>query len=110
MTGKDEADQRFKDISPGLYWLGKVKPPILLPVKMMEGNYLYADLGKDIGNISGLECTIYSQGGNVPIAIGYVTFVNETECTIEIQNFLIDQNVSVGDVVELNVAQWQQDF
>ncbi len=110
LTGNDNNGSTIQRYFARTVLVGEGTPSNIAPIKFMEGNYLYTDLGKDIGNFSGLECTIYSQNGNSPIANGYVTFVNETECTIEIQSFLSDQNVSVGDIVELNVAQWQQDF
>lgn len=110
LTGKDDGGSTIQRYFARTIFVGEGTPSNIAPVKMMEGNYIYADLGEDIGNFAGLECTVYSQNGNSAIANGYVTFVNETECTIEIQSFLSDQIVNVGDLVELNVAQWQQDF
>jgi hypothetical protein len=110
LTGKDDGGSTVQRYFARTILVGEGTPSNIAPVKMMEGNYIYADLGEDIGNFSGLECTIYSQNGNTPIANGYVTFVNEKECTIEIQSFISDQIVNVGDIVELNVTQWQQDF
>lgn len=110
VTGKNNAGSTIQRYFARTILVGEGMPSYIAPVKMMEGSYVYANLGTDIGNFSGLECTIYSQNGNAPIATGYVTFVSETECTIEIQNFLSDQNVNIGDRIELNITQWQQDF
>lgn len=110
LSGKDNTGSTIQRYFTRTILVGEGMPSNIAPVKMIEGNYLYADLGEDIGNFSGLECTVYSQNDNVPIANGYVTFVNESECTIEIQSYLADQNITIGDTVELNVTQWQQDY
>lgn len=110
LLGKDNSGSSIQRYFARTILVGDALPSNISPVKMMEGNYIYTDLGKDIGNFEGLECTIYSQNGNIAVAIGYVTFVGETECTIEIQNFLTGEEISVGDIVELNITQWQNDF
>lgn len=110
LTGKDKSGSIMQRYFTRTILVGEGSASNIALVKLIEGNYLYADLGKDIGNFPGLECTIYSQNGNIPIASGYVTFVSETECSIEIQNMLSDQSINLGDTVELNVTQWQQDY
>lgn len=110
LIGKDERGSIIQRYFTRTVLIGEASPSNIAPVKLIEGNYIYTELGKGIGNFPGLECMIYSKNGNTPIAKGFVTFVNETECTIEIQEFLSNQEVDIGDIVELDITQWQQDF
>ncbi len=109
LLGEDVSGSKIQRYFTRTVLVGSGAISTIAPVKMMEGNYLYTDLGTDIGNFPGLECTIYSVNGNIKVAKGYVTFVKDSECIIELQSFYSGSKIKVGDTIELNVLQWQQD-
>jgi len=90
--------------------VGELLPGYIAPVKETMGTYLITEQGKITGNRSGIKCFIYAPGGSssAPKALGYVTFVNEKQCTIEISG-VVKGRIEKGDFVELDVLQWKND-
>jgi len=90
--------------------VGELLPGYIAPVKETMGTYLITEQGKITGNRSGIKCFIYAPGGSssAPKALGYVTFVNERQCTIEISG-VVKGRIEKGDFVELDVLQWKND-
>ena len=62
-------------------------------------------------NRPGITCFIYPPGRtkNDKIAIGYVTYVDENKCSIQIQQFLGTGEIKKGNIVELDLKQWKND-
>lgn len=112
LTGKDNSDQVFQRHLAKTVLIGEYTPLNIAPVKQIIGNYVKAGLGRIVGNRSGILCYIYPMGesNNQKIAKGYVTFVTENECTIEIQQLLTRRQLGLGDIVELDLAQWKNDI
>jgi len=70
-------------------------------------------IGKWSGNQAGIKCYIYAQGGSKmnPKAVGYVKYVLDNECQIDISEFFGGASTAeVGDIVELDLMQWQNDI
>lgn len=108
LTGKDNNGSIIERYFSRTVLVGEGSPSNIAPIKMVEGNYLYADLGKNIGNFEGLRCKILSSQNNKIIGEGVVIYVSETECIIEIQQY--SDIITKGDIIELDITQWQQDF
>lgn len=108
LTGKDNNGSIIERYFSRTVLVGEGSPSNIAPIKMVEGNYLYADLGKNIGNFEGLRCKILSSQNNKLIGEGVVIYVSETECIIEIQQY--SDIITKGDIIELDITQWQQDF
>lgn len=93
-------------------FLGEVVPGYLGVVDEVLGGYIRTSQGRFTGNSPGIECKIFSANGDrgLPIAVGYVQDVNDKECTIRITEIFSDRNIQIGDMVELDIIQWQNDI
>lgn len=109
LTGKDQSGSDIQRYYSRTVLVGEYVPANIAPVKLVEGAYLLADLGSEIGNYAGLKCDIISRSTNKKIAVGYVTYVTKNECTIEVQQYHTNDTIGEGDIVELDVTQWQKD-
>ncbi|MCB2221570.1 MAG: VWA domain-containing protein [Bacteroidetes bacterium] len=92
--------------------IGDDVPSFVANVQEVLGNIIVAPLGRSVGNQEGIKCYIYPGSGPVKeaIAIGIVTFITENECQIDIKEFLTgNAKVQVGDIVQLDYLQWQND-
>jgi hypothetical protein len=80
-------------------------------VSFIQGNYIIAGLGKQSGNRQGNICYIYAQDYKDKRlkAKGYVTTIDEMNCTIEVGQTFGTESIQVGDIVELDFIQWQND-
>lgn len=91
-------------------YLGEFKPGNIGEVTLMISNrHLQANIGLINGNREGLLFRIYKDINKEPIALGYVKSVKDEECMLEIQQRLGNEDVSVGDVVELDPKFWEND-
>ena len=84
----------------------------IAPVTTVTGNFVKASLGRNVGNRPGIKCYIFS--ANDPNAnekaLGIVTYVTDIECNVEVQQYLgINSRIVIGDIVKLDVFQWQND-
>ncbi|OVE79447.1 hypothetical protein BVY01_02485 [bacterium I07] len=112
LMGKDSRSNPVQRFIQKTVLVGDFVPVHIAPVKYIIGNFLKADLGKQIGNRSGVKCVIFSKGGTSgdKLAVGYVTHLSDRECTIELQQFLSPKKIVVGDMIELDLVQWSKDF
>jgi hypothetical protein len=111
LTGKNKSDHIFQRHFIKTVLIGEYTPLNIAPIKQIIGNYVKAGLGRNVGNRSGVVCYVYLPGGsaNNKIARGYVTFVTENECNIEIQQLFGPRQFAVGDIVELDIVNWKND-
>lgn len=91
--------------------VGDYRPSFMSPITMKTGMYLKSSMGSKVNNRAGLKCYVYPMGGNrdQKIAVGYVRFVTQDECTIQIQQYFGSRLPQVGDLIELDIVQWQRD-
>ncbi|MFW5835726.1 MAG: hypothetical protein ACOCU3_02110, partial [bacterium] len=90
-------------------FLGEYQPAYLGVINHILGNYITTEIGSHRGNRPGIKVEIFEAGGDFsnPIATGYVTRVHADHCQIQIQ--YRTQQVKTGDIVRLDVTQWQMD-
>ena len=84
----------------------------IAPVTSVTGNFIKTALGRNVGNRPGIICYVFSP--NDPNAnekaVGIVTYVTDIECNVEVQRYLgINTRIVIGDIVKLDVFQWQND-
>jgi pimeloyl-ACP methyl ester carboxylesterase len=90
-------------------FFGEQSVSFISNVSDVIGNIAYAPLGKWVGNQPGIECFIYNKNGLLK-AKGSVTYVEDNECEIKIEEFLNGfYEIVVGDTIELDQKQWQND-
>jgi hypothetical protein len=91
--------------------VGEVLPGYIAPVKETMGTYVITEQGITTGNRPGIKCIIFAAGNSSssPKATGFVTHVNQKECTIRITD-MRSGKIEKGDIVELDMAQWQNDI
>lgn len=91
--------------------VGDYVPTFIGPVKILMGAYLKAAVGKRASNRPGVKCYVFPNDGRREdrLAVGYVTSVLEDECIVELQQFLSSRKPSVGDFLELDIKDWQND-
>jgi len=111
LEGTDNSGNPFQRFVSKTVLLGDYIPVNIGPVTQVMGNYITAKLGRKIGNRSGITCIIYPAGKTKKdkIALGYVTFVNENECSIQIQQYVNPGQLKKGCLVELNLKEWKND-
>lgn len=91
--------------------VGNVPPPNIGVVTEVLGGYVEGNIGTERGNRSGIALTIQREvgGSYQTVATGYVTRAGAGQCTIEIQSYGSLGRVQVGDRIELDPRQWQND-
>jgi hypothetical protein len=81
-------------------------------ISSVQGNFIKASLGKNVGNRPGIFCYILdsTNSNGQPKAKGLVTYVTEIECQIEIQQYYGNNYfIKPNDLVKLDLIQWQND-
>lgn len=111
ILGKDKAGNLFQRSFIRSEYVGEVLPGNIAPIKETMGMYVISDQGSFTGNLPGTACYIYAPGGskNNPKAKGTVTSVMKLNCTIRITMNYSNERVKPGDIIELDMAQWQND-
>ena len=91
-------------------FVGEIRPGNIDQVSIVVSKlFLKAPLGSTRGNRPGLAFRAYKSIGQDPIARGYVTHVSPTECTLQIQEFLLPGEIEEGDYIELDPKFWKND-
>jgi len=91
--------------------VGNLPPPNIGVVTEVLGTYVNGNIGTERGNRSGIALTVQREvgGSYQTVATGYVTRAGAGQCTIEIQSYGALGRVQVGDRIELDPRQWQND-
>jgi Mg-chelatase subunit ChlD len=111
LSAKDQSGVPIQRFFSRSVFLGEFVPTNRAQVKRVMGNFVMTDLGKSVGNRSGIRCSVFEGGTalQTKIAIGYVTHVTEGGCTVQIQKYLIPKKISDQDFVELDLEAWSRD-
>jgi len=110
LKGDDEQGNPFQRVLTKTVLFGEDAMLSAITIQKILGNFITVNIGKNQGNRTGITCLIYDNSGSgQPLAKGYVTYVVDDECRIEIQQYLRPGKAQVGYVVELNLQQWSKD-
>lgn len=111
LSACDRTGESIERYLSGTAYIGDISASFRSDVSAVTGGVIITSIGKDSGNFPGMRCLIYSvTGGSRHLtAEGYVTYVSEDDCQIEIQQYFSSNPVSINDIVELDFGQWQGD-